>query len=162
MSETIVLYATRSGHSRVLALDLGSRLGAEVREIGDLVNRKGLFGWLRSGGQAAMKKATPISDPALDLGRVSTIVLVQPVWASAICPPIRSWLRAHAKELTGKRIALLTSSMGTSASVLRSAFESEFASDTGKLAACANILQQAGQAERDIAIEEFVSELGRR
>ena len=161
MSETIVLYVTRDGHSRSLALDVGSRLGTEVREIGDLVNRKGPFGWLNSGRQAAMGRATPIGDPGVELKGIGTVVLVQPVWASSVCPPVRSWIKAHASELTGKRLALLASGYGTPASVLRSKFDAEFGCAPGKLFACAAVPQKEDEAARRKRVDDFVAELGR-
>lgn len=161
MSDTIVLYVTREGHSRSLALDLGSRLGSEVCEIGDLVNRKGLFGWLKSGRQAAMRRATPIGDPEVALDGVKTVVLVQPVWASAVCPPLRSWIRAHAKELVGKRTAVLASAFGTPASVIRAKFEAEFHAELGRLAACASVMQRDEAPARVKAVDDFVAELAR-
>jgi hypothetical protein len=162
MSDTVVVYVTRNGHSRALALDLGSRLGAEVHEIGDLVNRKGVFGWINAGRQAATKKATPIRDPGVDLDAVKTVVLVQPVWASGVCPPIRSWILAHAKELAGKRVAVLLSDYITPASDLRLQFEVEFPAEIGKLAACAAVMRRSNAGLRNKAIDDFVAELVRK
>jgi hypothetical protein len=160
MSDILIVYATRGGHSRALALDLGARLAAEVREIGDLVNRKGPFGWLKSGRQAAMMRATPIRAD-LALGPAKTVAIVQPVWASAVCPPVRSWIRAHAAELAGRRVGVLSSDMGTPASVLRAKFESEFPSELGKLAACSVVRQDEGEDRRKQVLDEFVAELTR-
>jgi hypothetical protein len=161
MSDTVVLYVTRDGHSRALALELGARLKGGVYEIGDLVNRRGLLGWIRSGRQASMGRATPIRDPKAELGRSAAVVLVQPVWASAVCPPVRSWLRAHAKELAGKRVAVLASAYGTPAAVLRAKFESEFGLDIGKLAACAVVKRDDDEALRGRELDQFIAELSR-
>ncbi|MGA2547853.1 MAG: hypothetical protein ABSF43_14975 [Rectinemataceae bacterium] len=162
MPDTVVVYVTRNGHSRALALDLGSRLGAEVHEIGDLVSRKGIFGWIAAGRQAATKRATPIRDPGVELGAAETVVLVQPVWASAVCPPLRSWIRAHSKELAGKRVAVLLSDYSTPASELRPKFELEFPAELGKLAACAAVMRKADAVQRKKAVDDFVAELARK
>ena len=159
MSDTVVLYVTRDGHSRALALDLGARLGAGVLEIGDLVNRKGLFGWIKTGRQASMLQATPIREPTIDLKAVKTVVLVQPVWASAVCPPVRSWLRSKAKELAGKKGAVLASAYGTPAAGIRAKFESEFGGDIGRLAACAVVQRKDDEALRGATVEAFLAEL---
>jgi flavodoxin len=161
MSDTIVVYVTRNGHSRDLALDLGKRLGAEVLEIGDLVNRKGLFGWLKSGRQAAMGAAAPIRDPGVELGKYKTVILVQPVWASAVCPPIRTWIRAHAKELGGKRIAVLASAYGSLDDAIRAKFETEFAAALGPLAACAVVRRKDEASVRERVLADFAAELTR-
>jgi hypothetical protein len=161
MPDTVVLYVTRDGHARELALDLGERLKAEVLEIGDLVNRRGLFGWIRSGKQASQLAATPIREPSLDLGAVGTVVLAQPVWASAICPPIRTWLRSNAKKLAGKRLALIASAYGTPSEVIRAKFEAEFGADIGRLAACAVVRRKDDEEARRRAVDAFVAELAR-
>ena len=163
MPDAIVLYVTRNGHSRDLARDLGQRLGAEVLEIGDLVNRKGLFGWLNSGRQASMRASTPIRDPDAKLASVKTVVLVHPVWASAVCPPVRTWLRSHAKELSGKRVAVLASAYSTPAAVIRAKYEGEFAADlaAGRLAACAVVQQKDAEALRERTVADFAAELAR-
>ena len=162
MSDTVVVYVTRNGHSRALAIDLGARLGAAVFEIGDLAGRKGLGGWMKAGRLAAEKAATPIRDPGVDLASVKTVVLVQPVWASSVCPPVRSWLLAHAKELSGRRVALFASSYGTGPGPVRVAFDAEFSAGLGSLAACASVPQMSGRASRERILDGFVSELKRR
>jgi hypothetical protein len=159
MPDTIVLYVTRGGRSRSLALDLGKRLGAQVAEIGDLVKRKGVFGFIKSGRQAATGQATPIQDPRVDLGPASAIVLVEPVWAGSVCPPMRSYIRAHIAELAGKRIALLASAAGGDDGKLRAKFESEFGGDLGSLAAFAIVPQGAGEAARERALDGFAKDL---
>lgn len=112
MSDTVIVYVTRDGYSRALAEELGRLVGAPAAEIGDEVKRRGFFGYMRSGFQAAARKATPIRDPGVELSRAKRVVLVQPVWASAVCPPLRTWLRAHRPELAGKRIGLVASEKG--------------------------------------------------
>jgi len=159
MSDTVVLYVTRDGHSRALALDLGARLKAEVLEIGDLVNRRGLLGWIRSGKQASQLAATPIKEPSLDLGKIGTVVLAQPVWASAVCPPVRTWLRSNAKKLAGKRVAVIASAYGTPSEVIRAKFDAEFGRDIGALAACAVVRRKDGEDARRRTVDAFVAEL---
>ena len=159
MSDTTVLYVSRDGHSRALAEELGKKLGVEALEIVDLVKRKGLIGWIRSGRQASSGAATPIREPKVDLSSVKTVVLVQPVWASAVCPPMRSYLRAHAKVLAGKRVAVLASAYGTPSAVIRAKFEGEFGAEIGRLAACAVVLQKDDEAARRRTVETFVAEL---
>jgi hypothetical protein len=79
-----------------------------------------------------------------------------------VCPPIRSWILAHAKELAGKKVAVLLSDYSTPASELRSKFELEFPSEIGTLAACAAVMQKADTAQRAKAIDDFVAELKRK
>jgi hypothetical protein len=54
MPGMLVLDVTRDGHSRSLAEEFARLVGVEAMEIVDLVNRKGFFGFMRSGNQAAV------------------------------------------------------------------------------------------------------------
>jgi len=160
MVNTIVVFVTRDGHSKALAAEIGRRLGAPVHEIVDLVKRKGFVGYIRAGAQAWRKRATPIRDPNVALEGVKVIVLVQPVWASAICPPIRSWLLAHRRELGGARLALLASNMGSPSSRLRANYDAEFGAAFGPLAAFAVVAQSLGAGERSKIFDGFATALG--
>jgi hypothetical protein len=161
LPKTVVLFTSRSGHSRALAARIGERLNAPVHEIVDLVARKGIIGFLRAGAHASRKRATPINDPGVSLEKVKLVVLVQPVWASGICPPVRSWLLAHQGELRGIPLALLVSSLGPSPARLPAAYEAEFGTVFGHLVAFAGIRQWLGDPEREKIIEHFASALER-
>ena len=156
MSDTVIVYVTRDGHSRALAEELGRLVGAPAAEIGDEVKRRGFFGYMRSGFQAAARKATPIRDPGVELSRAKRVVLVQPVWASAVCPPLRTWLRAHRPELAGKRIGLVASEKGSPPEKLKLAYETEF----GDLAAFACLRKSEAGAAKSAALAAFARELG--
>lgn len=151
MSNGIILYVSRTGHARELATLLGQQTSFPVVEIKDLVNRSGIIGWLRSGSQSAKKMATPIEDPHADLSSVDTVVLVQPIWASSVVPPLRTWLQTHRDELAGKKIALLASYMGSPIDRLKTAFESEFF----PLTAFDGIRSKTGTEEKQRRIGEF-------
>ena len=156
MSRTAILYVTRTGHSRELATDLARKAGTTAHEIGDLVSRKGFLGLMRGGAQASRKAATPISDPGVDLGSVDTIVLVHPIWASNVCPPVRSWLEAHRPELAGKKLGLLVSCQGPDGGPVKEKFEAEF----GPLAAFGVFPESIDAAEREGRLERFRSSMG--
>jgi len=149
MEKSAVVYVTRTGHSRALAEAVAARLGVEAHEIVDLVPRKGSLRYFWAGGQASMGMASPIKDPEVDLAKVESVVLVEPVWASSVCPPLRTWLKAHKAELTGKKVALLVSCLGSEAEPIRAKFEAEFF----PLAAFARVLEKDSQAEKDAAID---------
>ncbi|NNM66970.1 MAG: hypothetical protein HKM06_03035 [Spirochaetales bacterium] len=155
MSTGIIVYVTRTGHARELAQTLGQQLGYPVAEIKDLVPRSGLLGWLRSGSQAAKKLSTPISDPQVDLSQVNTVVLVQPVWASGVVPPLRTWLENHRSELSHKKIALLNSHLGSPLEKLKVSFEKEFF----PLTAFDGIRTHATEAEKQQKLKFFLDAL---
>jgi flavodoxin len=156
MSKSVVVYVTRTGHARILAEELGRLIGAPVAEIGDEVRRDGFFGYFKTGFQASTRKATPIRDPGLDLSAADCVILVEPVWASSICPPLRTWLRAHAAELKGKRIGLLVIHKGSPAQRVEAAYLAEF----GTLSAFTNVLESESPEARTRKLAAFAALLG--
>ena len=157
MAKSAVVYVTRTGHSRALAEAVAARLGAKAHEIVDLVPRNGKLRYFWAGGQASMGMATPIKDPEVDLSEAESVVLVEPVWASSVCPPLRTWLKAHMAELAGKKIALLVSNLGSEGEPIKAKFEAEFT----PLAAFACIHEKDPQPEKDAAIDKLCRAVGR-
>ena len=149
MGKSAVVYVTRTGHSRALAEAVAAMLGAKAHEIVDLVPRNGGLRYFWAGGQASMGMATPIKDPEVDLANAESVILVEPVWASSVCPPLRTWLKAHKAELAGKKIALLVSNLGSEGEPIKVKFEAEFF----PLAAFACIHEKDPQPQKDAAIE---------
>ena len=154
-AKVIVLYVTRTGHAKTVAEALASKLGAEAVEIKDLVDRRGILGYIKTGYQASTKKATPIEAPAVDLASASTVVLVQPIWASAVVPPFRTWLDAHGAELKGKRVGLFVVCKGSDPTAVRRAYEGEF----GPLTAFDGVRERDEEMLRNSVYDAFVDTL---
>ena len=124
-----------------------------------MVRRKGFIGYMRTGAQASMKMATPIGDPDVELEGVKPVVLVQPVWAAPLCPPLRSWLLAHREHLQGARLALLVSCQISPPARIQAKYDSEFAKAFGPLAALAVVHQNLSEPERSRIIDDFAAAL---
>lgn len=155
MQNTVVVYVSKAGHSRALAEKVATLLGCTASEIVDKVNRHGLLGFLRTGRQAVQGRSTPIDDPNVDLSAADSVVLVEPTWASNAAPPLRTWLRGHAPELAGKKVALLISNWKSPGELLKTRFESEF----GRLTSFAVVHQRADETERSKILDDFVTPL---
>lgn len=155
MPKRVVVYVSRSGHSRALAENVATLLDCTASEIVDKENRRGLFGFLRTGSQSMRGIATPIDDPNVDLSEAETVVLVQPTWASSATPPLRTWLQAHKAELAGKKIALLVSNWSSPGEKLKTGFETEF----GPLTSFAVVKQRSDDATRTRILDDFVTPL---
>ncbi len=113
MKKPLIVYTTRTGHTRELAAMLAGRFGTSSHEVVDKVNRKGAVRFVFSGFQATTKKATPIEEAPVDIADHDGIILVVPIWASNLVPPMRTWLQKHAKEIIGKPVAVLASNKGS-------------------------------------------------
>jgi len=155
VAEAAVVYATRTGNSRALAEHIALALGTRAFRIEDRVPRSGLWGYVRAGFQASTKKASPIGDPGVDLRTADRVVIVQPIWASSVVPPIRTWLLAHASELVGKRIGLFTVSKGGDPELVRKAFESEFMRPD----VFGHVMESDTQAVKEAACARFAEEI---
>jgi len=156
MHTTIVVYVTRTGNAKSLAEMIAPLVGTKAVQIDDMVNRKGFLGYMRAGFHASTKRATPIRDPLVDLAAADTVVMVQPIWASGVLPPLRTWLRSHESELRDKRLGLFTVCKGSNASTVRTAFESEFR----PLSAFGDVKEADDEATRRRVCEAFVASLG--
>lgn len=126
MNKPLIVYTSRTGHARNLAEKLGKLLTAPVHEVIDSVNRKGFFGFLFSGFQAATKKATPIDEATIDLSAYDGIVIVVPVWAANLVPPMRTWILKHKGELASKPIAVLATCKGSNSESYANTIKAEF------------------------------------
>lgn len=121
-----IVFVTRTGHCRKLAETAARLAGGRAWEIVDRIDRRGFFGFIRSGRQSTFNMATPIEDPNADLRDIDTLILITPVWAGKLAPPARTWLRAHLEEIRGTRILLIASNSGGSTARLHRSFEKEF------------------------------------
>lgn len=155
MTKPIIVYTTRTGHSKTLADAMATMLGTKALPIGDTVSRKGFLGYMNAGFQTVTKKATPILDPGADLAGADTVVMVQPIWASGVTPPLRTWIRAHAEELKGKKCGLFTVCKGSDVSALKPVFETEFF----PLSAVGGVLEKHDEASKRKTMEAFIASL---
>jgi len=155
MSNIRIVYVTRTGHARALAEEVAELVGGTASRIVDKVDRGGLIGYIKAARQAVRRMATPIEDPNVDLAGADVVVLIQPVWAWSVTPPMRSWLQAHKAELVGKKLGFLATNGGSLGEPLKRKFEREF----GRLTAFAVIHEREGEAKRSDAITVFVAAL---
>jgi len=101
--KTLVIYYSRSGHTRQVAEMLAQKLSADLQELVDRSLRKGPIGWLKSGRDAVKEKETELG-PLDHQPRDYDLILVgTPVWAAHPAPAVRTFLGSH--DLGGKRVA---------------------------------------------------------
>ena len=101
----LVVYATRTGTGKMIADRIGEALNADVEQIVDRVNRKGVFGFMRSGFQASTKRCSPIGTRLRNPALYDMTILISPIWASSISSPMRTYLREDGSKM--KDVALV-------------------------------------------------------
>ena len=91
----LVVYYSRSSKTQRAAEEVAKNLGADIEGIQDVRSRKGLFGWLRSGSEAARGVLPAIKPTVKDPGQYDLVVLGTPIWASKMSSPLRTWLHCR-------------------------------------------------------------------
>ena len=101
MSDVLCIYYSRTGHTKKAMEEIAEALGAELVEITDGVDRKGLVGALRSGRDAMRKECAPLQAFQTEkaLGEYQLVIVGTPVWAGRCSSVVRSFLKQHGKKL---------------------------------------------------------------
>jgi len=92
MSKTLVVFYSRSGVTKKVALEISRNLNCEIEEIIDKKKRSGVFGFIRSGFEAIKKKLPEIAQIAKNPENYDLLILGTPVWASNISSPLRTYI----------------------------------------------------------------------
>jgi len=101
MTETLIVYYSRTGRTRMVAERLGAALGADVEEIREAKTRSGILGALAAGKDAMMSRPAELTAAPSVEGR-RTVVLGMPVWADRPPPAVRAYLQTV--DLAGKTV----------------------------------------------------------
>jgi len=91
-ARSLVVFYSRSGVTKLAALAIADRLDCDVEPIQDVRSRKGLFGFLRSGYEAARRKLPAIKPTQKDPARYDLVILGTPVWGNVMASPLRTYL----------------------------------------------------------------------
>lgn len=90
--KTLIAYYSRTGITKKVAEVLAQKMGAEVEEIKDTVNRNGAKGFLISGRDAMKRKLTKLEPLKLDPAGYDLVVVGTPVWVGNVSAPVRTYL----------------------------------------------------------------------
>jgi len=107
----LIVFYSRTGMTRKAADTLSKILKADVEEIVDKKNRKGLFGYLRSGREAALRIPAWIDKPKNDASLYDTIIIGTPVWASNMSSPVRAYIEENLAKF--KKVAFFCTMGGS-------------------------------------------------
>src|SRR5580704_6888401 len=88
-AKVLVVYFSRTGTTRLLAQAMAKMLAADLEEICDFSNRKGVGGYLRSLADIIMKRPVEIVPAGRDVTAYDLIVIGTPVWAGSVSAPVR-------------------------------------------------------------------------
>jgi flavodoxin len=97
--KTLVVYYSRTGVTREVALLLAGELSADVEEIFVGRDYSGVLGYIIAGREAGLKKTPPIGPSKLDPADYDLVVIGTPVWAFTMASPVRTYLKEHAAAI---------------------------------------------------------------
>ena len=104
--KTLIVYYSRTGFTRQVALEMAKILGADCEEITEDLNRGGIKGYLISGREALKRCIPEIKEIKSDIANYDVVVLGTPVWVGTMSSPMRSFLAKYKDKLS--RVALFS------------------------------------------------------
>jgi flavodoxin len=110
---SIVIFYSRTGNTKLVAEDIATVLGSDLRPLIDKKNRKGILGYIWSGFDATMQNKTALEKFDLDLVNYDMIFLGTPNWAANVPPAIRTFLKQI--DLNNKKLVLFCTQDGMGA-----------------------------------------------
>ena len=107
MKRTIVFFS-RTGISKTIALEIGSKLKSSVVELKDSMKWSGFLGFMRGGFYASTDKAVDITfdETCLDSDE---FILLSPLWAGGPAPAARAFIR----RVGDKKVRLILTNDGS-------------------------------------------------
>jgi len=112
--KTLVVYYSRTGTTKKIAEMIRESLSADIEEIKDTVERKGIVGYFRSGRDAMKKRLTKLEVFEKDLNEYDLVVVGTPIWGWNMSVPIRTFVTEQKDRM--KKVAFFCT-MGGSGSV---------------------------------------------
>jgi flavodoxin len=88
----LVTYYSRTGTTRKVAEALAQKMGAELAEIKDTMDRSGVLGYLKSGRDAMKRLTTKLEPTNHNPAAYDLVVVGTPVWAGNMSTPVRTYL----------------------------------------------------------------------
>ncbi|MFW5872947.1 MAG: flavodoxin family protein [bacterium] len=98
--KALIVYYSRTGITQKVAKALGKEMYADIEEIKDTVNRKGMVGYLRSGREAMKKSLVKIKPLEKNINEYDVVIIGTPVWAFTMSSPVRTFICENKDKLT--------------------------------------------------------------
>ncbi|MFW6135019.1 MAG: flavodoxin family protein [Elusimicrobiota bacterium] len=97
--KVLVVYYSKTGHTRKIAQDIAKQLDADLEEISDQKTRTGLVGFVLGGRDALTGKETSISEMEKNPAEYDLVIFGSPIWAGNITPAIRTYINQYGDSI---------------------------------------------------------------
>ncbi len=95
----LVVYFSRMGYGKKLALEEANRTGAELYEIRSTERTQGTLGFWWCGRYGMHHWAMPIEPISVDLTAYDHVTICSPIWVFALAAPVRAFCQAAAGQV---------------------------------------------------------------
>ena len=95
----LTVYYTRSGNTERVVKRIHESLDGDFELISEPTSRKGILGWLRSGGENSRRTVAEINPPKYDPGDYDLVILASPIWAGLVSAPMRGYMVRNKDKL---------------------------------------------------------------
>lgn len=152
--KTLVVFFSRSGHTRRVAHSLAQHLNADLEELSCVQSRGGPVGYAQSAIEALLTLAPAIERTHHDGSGHELVVIGTPIWFWSLSSPIRTWLlQANLKHA---RVAFFCTMGGSGASRV---FDTMAALARHQPVATLAMTEQEADAHHSNKLEAFVHAL---
>lgn len=110
--KVLVVYYSRTGITKKLALAIAKELHADVEELVDTKKRKWLLWYLGAGKDAALKRQTKIQEVVYDPSAYDIVVLGTPVRDFTMATAIRAYITLYEKSFLNSLLFFCTQANG--------------------------------------------------
>jgi flavodoxin len=112
MKKTLIVFHSRTGHTRRVAQALARRLDADVDEIRIVQPLHGIAGYAMCAIEAVAGLAPALRPGTRDPAAYELVVVGTPVWFWSLASPVRSWLESQRPK---RRVAFFCTMGGSGA-----------------------------------------------
>lgn len=103
---TLIVYYSRTGKSKVVSETLKEGINADILEIKDSKDRSGFVGFWLSAYDSFFGRYAGLIPEDPDFSDYENIIMVSPVWNWNLCVPMRALLAKS--DLNGKKLVVFT------------------------------------------------------
>ena len=96
--KTLVVFYTRTNHTKSVAESIATKCGADVVQIKDAHHRTGVLNYFMLGKDAILKRLAKIQPVDKDAGDYDLIILGTPVWSFSVSSPMRAYIAEHSSS----------------------------------------------------------------
>lgn len=95
----LIVYYSRTGVTRSASEQIARLLNADREELQERTDRHGLWGFIKGGRDALLRRASDLHPVEHDPARYDLVIAGTPVWAGTLCPAVRTYLERWASAI---------------------------------------------------------------